>query len=65
MKENEIAKVVVDAVYRSHTKLGPGLIESVYEVVLAYELEKRGLSVIRQKPVPIKYDDLVSGGYYC
>jgi len=59
MKENEIAKEVVDAAYRVHTKLGPGLLESVYEMVLAYELEKRGLSVIRQKSVPVKYDDLV------
>ena len=43
MKENDIAKLIVDAAYNVHTKLGPGLLESVYEVVLAYELEKRGL----------------------
>jgi len=59
MKENEIAKEVVDAAFRVHTKLGPGLLESVYEVVLAHEIKKRGLSVIRQKPVPIKYDNIV------
>jgi GxxExxY protein len=59
MRENEIAKEVVDAAFRVHTKLGPGLLESVYEVVLAYELEKRGFSVICQKSVSVKYDDLV------
>ncbi len=58
MRENEIAKEVVDAAFRVHTKLGPGLLKSVYEVVLAYELEKRGLSVLRQKSVTVKYDDL-------
>ena len=59
MNENEIAKEVVDAAFRVHTKLGPGLLESVYEVVLAHELKKKGFSIIRQKAVPVKYDDLV------
>ncbi len=59
MRENQIAKNVVDAAFRVHTKLGPGLLESVYEVVLAYEIEKKGLSVIRQKSVSVKYDDIV------
>jgi len=59
MRENQIAKDVVDAAFRVHTKLGPGLLESVYEVVLAYEIEKKGLSVIRQKSVSVKYDDMV------
>lgn len=56
MTENEIAKVVVDAAYKIHMKLGSGLLESVYERVLAYELKKRGLEVIRQKPIPIVYE---------
>ena len=59
MRENEIAKKVVDAAFRVHTKRGPGLLESVYEVALAHEIQKRGLSVIRQKSVPVKYDDMV------
>jgi GxxExxY protein len=59
MRENEIAKEVVDAAYRVHTKLGPGLLESVYEVALTFELKNRGLSTIRQKPIPIKYDDVI------
>ena len=58
MHENEIAKVIVDAAYHIHVELGPGLLESVYEVVLAFELTKRGLRVVRQKPVPIVYEGL-------
>ncbi len=58
MIENEIAKEIVDAAYKIHTTLGPGLLESVYEVVLAYELEKRGLSVARQQPIPIVYESV-------
>ena len=45
MTENEIAKAVVDSAYHIHRKLGPGLLESVYEVILANELKKRGLEV--------------------
>ena len=58
MTENEIAKVIVDAAYQIHVRLGPGLLESVYETILAYELKKRGLNVVRQVPVPVVYDDL-------
>ena len=56
MTENEVAAQIVDAAYRIHTSLGPGLLESVYEVVLAYELENRGLRVVRQQAVPIVYE---------
>jgi GxxExxY protein len=48
--------MVVDAAFQVHTRLGPGLLESVYEGVLAYELEKRGLRVSRQQPIPVVYD---------
>jgi len=58
MTENEIAKIVVDACYHIHTRLGPGLLESVYESVLEYELKKRGLRVMRQVAIPIVYDDI-------
>lgn len=58
MNENELGRVIVDCAYQVHTKLGPGLLESVYEVALAYELKKRGLHVERQLPIPIVYDDL-------
>ena len=58
MTENEVAKQIVDAAYRVHTSLGPGLLESVYEVVLAYELENRGLRTVRQQAVPIVYQGI-------
>jgi GxxExxY protein len=53
--ENEVAKQIVDAAYRVHTSLGPGLLESAYEAVLACELEKRGLRTVRQQTIPIVY----------
>lgn len=53
--ENEVAKQIVDAAFRVHTTLGPGLLESVYEGILAYELEQRGLRTVRQQPVPVVY----------
>ena len=56
--ENQIAKQIVDAAYHIHTRLGPGLLESVYEVVLAHELRKRGLVVRRQVSVPVFFDGL-------
>jgi iron complex transport system substrate-binding protein len=49
---------IVDAAIHVHSRLGPGLLESVYETVLAYELQKRGLTVERQVPVPIAYESL-------
>ena len=55
MTENEVAKQIVDAAYRVHKGLGPGLLESAYEAVLAFELENRGLRVTRQQAVPIVY----------
>jgi GxxExxY protein len=58
MTENEIAKQILDAAFRVHTKLGPGLFESVYEVIMAYELKKRGLTAERQKAMPIMYDNI-------
>ena len=59
MHENEIGKMIVDAAVKLHKKLGPGLLESVYEVLLAYELNKLGLKTVRQIPVKIRYDDIV------
>ena len=58
MTENEIAKEIVDSAYKVHTTLGPGLLESVYEAALAYELGKRGLHVERQKPLPVVYENV-------
>jgi GxxExxY protein len=56
MTENAVAKEIVDVAYRIHTILGPGMFESVYEAVLASELEKRGLHIARQQPIPVVYE---------
>ena len=58
MTENAIAKEIVDAAFRIHTTLGPGLLESVYDTVLAYELGRRGLRTVRQQPIPVVYEDV-------
>ena len=58
MTENEISKIVVDAAYKIHNKLGPGLLESVYEIVLVHELKKLGLHIERQIPVSIEYEGI-------
>src|SRR5438270_12417864 len=58
MTENELAAIVVDLAFKIHSRLGPGLLESVYEAILVHELKKRGLSVEVQKPVPIVWDDV-------
>jgi GxxExxY protein len=56
MHENEVAKIIVDVAYQIHTKLGPGLLESVYEVVMMHELRTRGLHVESQVAVPVEWD---------
>jgi GxxExxY protein len=58
MSENEIGTGLLGAAIEVHRKLGSGLLESVYEVVLARELELAGLKVARQVPIPIKYKGL-------
>ena len=55
MTENDLSRQIVDAAYRIHTTLGPGLLESVYALTLAWELEQRGLRVVRQSEVPVVY----------
>jgi len=56
MTENEIATIIVDVAYKIHQRLGPGLLESVYERTAAYELGKRGLFVRRQQGMPVVYE---------
>jgi GxxExxY protein len=56
MTENEIACIVVDAALKIHKTLGPGLLESVYQTVLDYELQKRGLRVAQQVGLPLHYE---------
>ena len=49
MTENEVAKHIVDVAFKIHSTYGPGLLESVYEAIMAHELSKRGLTVTRQQ----------------
>jgi GxxExxY protein len=58
MHENEIGTLILAAAIEVHRELGPGLLESVYEIVLARELQDRGLAVERQVPISIKYKNL-------
>jgi len=56
MKQEIVGKAVLDSAFKVHTKLGPGLLESVYEAALAKELRALGHAVERQKPIPVFYD---------
>ena len=58
MTENEISLITVNTAYQIHYTLGPGLLESVYEEIMFYELSKQGLIVERQKEIPIIWDEL-------
>lgn len=58
-KINTLTSMVIEECIRIHKELGPGLLESVYETVLAGALERRGLKVDRQQPVDIRYDGMV------
>jgi GxxExxY protein len=61
---NVLSGIVVDECVRIHRDLGPGLLESVYEIVLSGALERRGLKVDRQVPVNIRYDGMVFAGAF-
>ena len=58
MTENEIGKIIVDKAIQLHRVTGPGLLESVYEILLTHELESTGLKIHRQVAIPIKYNDI-------
>lgn len=58
MTENEISKIIVNTCYNIHVKLGPGLLESVYEEILYHELTEQGLKVERQKAIPVIWKNI-------
>ncbi len=58
MSENELSKTIVDCCFKIHTSLGPGLLESVYEEILAFELIKRDIPITRQKGISVFYEDV-------
>jgi len=57
-RENDITAVIVDIALAIHKRLGPGLLESVYAAVLAYELRKRGLRVEMEVPMPVEWESI-------
>jgi GxxExxY protein len=59
MRINELTEIIIGCAIEVHKILGPGLLESAYEECLAYELQKVGLKIERQKPVPVVYKDIV------
>ncbi len=58
MSENELARIVVDVAYQIHRRLGPGLLESAYQAIMAYELRQRGLHVETEVPIPVVWGDV-------
>jgi GxxExxY protein len=64
MTDEEIGHAIVGGAMKVHSAVGPGLLESAYETCLAYELEKHGIVVRKQVPVPIRYEDLVIENAY-
>ena len=58
MAENEISKVILDCAFKVHTALGPGLLESAYRECLAYEINKLGFKVEKEKPLPLVYEEV-------
>ena len=58
MTENDIAAVIVDAALKIHKTLGPGLLESVYQATLEFELRRRGLNVVQQLALPVYYEGI-------
>ncbi|HKT12830.1 MAG TPA: GxxExxY protein [Terriglobia bacterium] len=58
MTENEIAREIVDAAYKIHTTHGPGLLEFVYEAVMAEEISRRELLTVRQQAIPVVYESI-------
>jgi GxxExxY protein len=58
MHESELTKVIIDLCIKIHKALGPGLLESAYEEILFYELEKLGMLVARQVEIPVRYESV-------
>lgn len=58
MRENELAKTIVDVACQMHRRLGPGLLESVYQAIIAYELQQRGLHVETEVPIPVVWGEV-------
>src|SRR4030042_4761810 len=58
MNENELSEIIIECAIKVHKSIGPGLFESVYEKILAYELKKKGFKVESQVYIPIAYENI-------
>ncbi len=58
MTENELSRIIVDSAFKIHTTFGPGLFESVYEATMAHELQRYGCTIVRQRGIPVVYEDV-------
>ena len=58
MRSPDLTREIIGAAIKVHRELGPGLLESAYEACLAYEVQKLGMTVERQKPVPLIYENV-------
>ena len=66
MTENELSNIIIGQAINVHSQLGPGLLESVYEECLTYKLIKSGISVERQKPIPLIFEEVkLECGFRC
>ena len=59
MHENKIATIILDETVKIHREVGPGLLESVYETILSYEITKSGLQVTQQVSIPFRYNSIL------
>ena len=58
MNENEISKIIFDCALKVHKKLGPGLLESIYEECMYHELKKMNITIVKEMPLSLRYDDI-------
>ena len=58
MNENELSRIIVHSCFKIHSELGPGLLESVYEELLSYELKKQNFNFSRQQGIPVVYENV-------
>ena len=64
MNENELSRIIIGCAIEVHKQLGPGLLESAYETCLAFELQQKGLQIVKQQALPIVYKDItLEAGY--
>src|SRR5688500_15471420 len=61
LDDNKLTQVIMDCLFKVHSVMGPGLLESIYEECLCHEFSKRGIAYERQKPIPLNYEGIQLG----